>query len=216
MPSTLTPTAPAPASGTAGLRGRWIKAFLVGELIGFLPPAVVGATLGAIGAADWALVVGLTLAGLLEGAALGATQSHVLRRYAPAVDGRAWLLATTTAAGFAWFVGMGGGALMGADVAPTAVLVAVLVPAWAAALLSMGVAQWRVLRSVVPRSARWIWVTSGAWLVGVMIPVAALSIAPNGWPGWAHAVVGVLAALAMGMTVGALTGRTLEAMLDRT
>lgn len=29
----------------AGLRRHWIVAFLVGELVGFVPPAVVGATL---------------------------------------------------------------------------------------------------------------------------------------------------------------------------
>jgi len=47
-----------------------------------------------------------------------------------------------------------------------------------------------------------------------MIPVAALSATPNGWPGWAHAVIGVLAAAAMGLTVGGLTVRTLERLLD--
>ncbi len=79
----------------------------------------------------------------------------------------------------------------------------------------MGWAQWLVLRRVVPRSGRWVPVTSGAWLLGVMIPVVALSAAPNGWPGWAHVVVGVSAAVAMGLTVGALTGRTLQRLLDR-
>ena len=87
-------------------------------------------------------------------------------------------------------------------------LLAVLLPAMGAALLAMGYAQWRVRESDVPKSGRWIWVTSGAWLLGVMIPVLALSLAPNAWPGWA------LAAVAMGVTVGALTGRTLERLLS--
>jgi tetrahydromethanopterin S-methyltransferase subunit C len=52
-------------------------------------------------------------------------------------------------------------------------------------------------------------------LLGVMIPVAALSLAPNDWPGWAHGLIAVLAAVAMGATVGALTGRTLERILVR-
>jgi VIT1/CCC1 family predicted Fe2+/Mn2+ transporter len=108
---------------------------------------------------------------------------------------------------------MGGRALLGSDILPAGLVLAVLVPAWAAALLSMGYLQWRVLRSPLPRSRRWIWVTAGAWLLGVMIPVVALSAAPDVWPAWAHAIIGVLAAVAMGAVVGALTGRTLERIL---
>ena len=78
----------------------------------------------------------------------------------------------------------------------------------------MGYAQWRVLRSVVARSSIWVWVTAGAWVIGIAIPVTALSLAPNSWPGWVHAVIGVVAAMVMGVTVGALTGRTLERLLD--
>jgi hypothetical protein len=146
----------------AGLRCRWTLACLIGELVGFLPPASVGAALSTVGVTDLILVVGLTIAGLMEGAVLGVAQSRVLARHAPAVTGRAWVVATTTAARFAWFVGMGGGALMGSQVAPAGLLFSLLVPAWAAALLSMGYLQWRVLRSALPRSRRWIWVTSGA------------------------------------------------------
>ena len=51
-------------------------------------------------------------AGLLEGAAIGWAQRHVLHRDAPHVDGRAWMLATIAAAGLAWFVGMGGGSVL--------------------------------------------------------------------------------------------------------
>ncbi|HEX6311358.1 MAG TPA: hypothetical protein VF152_06995 [Acidimicrobiia bacterium] len=210
----VTPVSTLAVDGLGRLRRRWTLAFLVGELVGFVPPAVTGASLAAAGVSDAALVVGLTVAGLLEGAALGAAQAWVLARSAPAVDRRAWVLATTAAAGFAWFVGMSGGALAGSAVAPPAVLAAVLAPAWVAALLSMGYAQWLVLRRTVPASGRWVWVTAGAWLLGVMIPVVALSAAPDGWPGWIHAVVGVLAAVAMGLTVGALTGRTLDRLLS--
>ena len=113
---------------------RWIVAMLLGELVGFIPPAVTGATLAAVGASDGVLVVGLTIAGLLEGAAIGGTQVHVLRHHAPLVNRRNWVVATVAAAGFAWFVGMGGGALMGADVVAPALLVIILVPAWTAAL----------------------------------------------------------------------------------
>ena len=88
-------------------------------------------------------------------------------------------------------------------------------PLWIAGLLSMGYGQWLVLRRTVTRSGRWVGVTAGAWLVGVMIPVVALSATPNAWPAWAFAVIGVLAAVAMGVTVGALTGRTMERLLSQ-
>ncbi len=43
-----------------------------------------------------------------------------------------------------------------------------------------------------------------------LIPVVAVSAAPNNWPGWPHAIVGVPAAVAMGLTVGALTAAPLD------
>ena len=100
--------------------------------------------MAAIEASDPVLFVGLTLAGLFEGAALGAAQATVLSRDAPAVNRRDWVLATSAAAGFAGFVGMGGAALTGSGIAPPGALLIVMVPASATALLSMGFAQWRV------------------------------------------------------------------------
>ena len=142
-----------------------------------------------------------------------AAQQRVLARDAPAVEGRAWVAATVAAAGFAWFVGMGGAAVMGAGIEPAWAPAALLVPAWVAALLSMGYGQWVVLRRAVPRSSRWVAVTAGAWLLGVMIPITALSIVPNDWSPLAFFVVGVASAVAMGLTVGAVTGGTLERLL---
>ena len=86
----------------AGLRLRWTLAFIVGELVGFVPPAITGAVLATVGVPDPVLVVCLTIAGLFEGAAIGVAQSFVLARAAPAINGRAWILATMAAAGFAW------------------------------------------------------------------------------------------------------------------
>ncbi len=138
-----------PVRSAVGLRRSWTLACLVGELVGFVPPAITGATLGTLGVPDAVLVVALSVAGLLEGAAIGITQARVLAHHAPTVDRRGWVIATMAAAGFAWFVGMGGGALMGAADTRPALLLALLVPAWVAALLSMGYAQWRVLRNAI-------------------------------------------------------------------
>jgi hypothetical protein len=187
---------------------------VVGELVGFVPPALAGAALATVGVADAVFVLGLTIAGALEGVVIGVAQAWVLARYASDVSGRRWVVATAAAASFAWFVGMAGSSVLGSGIAPVGFLLAVLLPMWGAALVSMGYLQWRVLRVTVPRSGRWVVVTSGAWLIGVMIPVAALSAVPNGWPMWAHAGAAVLGAAGMGATVGLLTGHTLKRLLE--
>lgn len=194
------------------LRRRWTAAFVVGEMIGFVPPAVTGAVLAAQGAGDVALVVGLVLAGSLEGAALGWTQSAVLARALPGLARLPWIVATSLAAAAAWLAGMGGVAVIQA-VGPAALVV--VGPGFVAGLLAMGVLQWWVLRRHVAGAGRWITVTSGAWLVGVMIPVVALSGVPDGWPLPVHVVVGVASAVLMGLTVGLLTGATLVRLLGR-
>lgn len=193
----------------------WFLALTIGEVLGFVAPAVAGVALATAQVADGWMVLGLTLAGMVEGLAIGTFGARVLGRHLPGFDRRGWITATTLAAGFAWFVGMGGSALLRTVDAPVPVLFMLIVPAWVAGLLSMGWAQWLVMRRVVRRSSRWIWVSAGAWLVGVAIPVVALSLAPNGWSPAAHVAVGVLAATAMGATVAALTGRTLRRLVDR-
>lgn len=188
------------------IRRDWTVAFVAGELVGFVPPAVTGAVLAAHGAGDVALTAGLTVAGTLEGAALGWTQSAVVSRALPGLLRRQWIGATALAAALAWLAGMGGSAAIQAFGVMSLVFVG---PGLVVGLLAMGVLQWLVLRRHVPGARSWIGVTSGAWLVGVMIPVTALSTVPNGWPLPVHVVVGVAAAVLMGITVGLLTGTRL-------
>jgi hypothetical protein len=197
---------------TTGFRGRWTLAFTVGELVGFVPPALVGAWLGFSGAPPWALVVGLTLAGSLEGASIGSAQAVVLRRHQAPIRTRSWVIGTAVGAAIAWFAGMGGAAAM--EVFEGAAVLVLLVPVWIAGLMAMGFLQWLAMRAEVPRSARWVPVSSGAWLVGVLIPVAAISLAPDTWPTAAHVVVAVASAVVMGLVVGWLTGGTMRRLLS--
>jgi hypothetical protein len=192
------------------LRRRWTAAFVVGELVGFVPPALVGAALVVAGVPDGVLVAGLVAAGAIEGAVLGVTTGRVLGCELPMLDVRRWVAATAAGAAVAWLAGMGGSALIQAVGAWALIVVA---PGLIVGLLAMGILQWRVLQPFVPGAARWVPVTAGAWLVGVMLPVVALSVVPNGWPPGVHVVVGVAAAVAMGATVGSLTGRTLDGLL---
>ncbi|MGB7861464.1 MAG: hypothetical protein WBM90_13285 [Acidimicrobiia bacterium] len=179
---------------------RWIRACVLGELVGFIPPALTGALLVWLDSPEAVLVTGLVVAGVAEGAILGEAQSRVMRVGLPAVTG--WATATAIAAGIAWLAGMGGSALIQAVGNAALWLV---VPAAGVGLLAMGLFQWWRLRPVVNNAVSWIPATTAAWLAGVMIPVAALSIVPNSWHLAAHVVVGVAAAVAMGAVVGAVT-----------
>jgi hypothetical protein len=192
------------------LRNAWITACVLGELIGFVPPALVGTLLSWLDASELLLVAGLVLGGCAEGAVLGAFQARVLRAPFPAVSG--WTGATALAAGIAWLAGMGGSSLVQA-VGPASLILAV--PGWVVGLLAMGVLQSRRLAAVANVSTLWISRTTGAWLIGVMIPVAALSVVPNGAHPAIHFAVAVAAAVAMGATVGLITGSTLVQLAGR-
>ena len=189
----------------------WTAAFTVGELVGFVPPALVGAWLGSTQAGDAATVIGLTLAGALEGASIGTAQAFVLGRHDAGVPRARWVAATAAGAALAWFVGMGGAAVMGAASSPV-VLVA-LIPAWLVGLAAMGAFQWLLLRRRGRRTWHWIPVSAGAWLVGVLIPVAAISLTPDDWPAPPRVLVAVLSAVAMGLVVGLLTGRVMRRLV---
>lgn len=189
-------------------RRQWIRACLFGELVGFIPPAVAGAGLVAIDASEPVLVAGLVAAGTVEGAILGAYQGSALRALAPKVSG--WTGATALAAGLAWLAGMGGSSLLQAT-GPLALIG--VAPAWILALLAMGVLQARRFGAAGINPAGWITRTAAAWLLGVSIPVFALSVIPSSWPLAVHVVVGVVAAVLMGLTVGAVTAPRLARIL---
>lgn len=196
------------------LRWRWTVAIIAGELVGFLPPALTGAALATVEAPDLVLVIGLTAAGVLEGVALGVAQHSIIGSLWPDIERRHWVAATAAAAGLAWLVGMGGSTVASSDGVPTAVAIGLAVVVGPLALCSMGYLQWLVLRRVVTDCARWVPVTTAAWLVGVTIPVAALSLVPNRWPPTAHVGIAVVAAVAMGALVGIITGGMVESLAD--
>lgn len=83
---TRCPTAPgnrahwrAVASPEQVLRA-WVLALALGEVLGFVAPAVTGVALVSAGVSDPWLVVGLTVAGLVEGLAIGWFGARVLGR----------------------------------------------------------------------------------------------------------------------------------------
>jgi Ca2+-transporting ATPase len=199
-----------------GLWRRWVVASTSGELAGFLLPAVVAAGAGGalVGLPGLGLMV---LAGAGEGAVLGWAQGRVLERVLPGLDTRDWTVRTAVAAALAWALGMAPSSLGDAFAGlPPGLRIAVAAPAGVVLLLSIGVAQWTVLRRHVPGAARWIGWTAAGWLAGLAVFLAVAT--PLWQPGQdvvLVAAVGVLAGSLMAVTMAALTGWGLARLLRR-
>lgn len=190
-----------------GLREAWFRWVTAGECVGFVVPAIAGAMN--------ATTTLLVLAGVVEGAVLGWVQARVLRRAISGFPVRQWIAATATAAGFAWAVAMVAVA-NGERLASwhAAVLVPFAAIAGAAGLLSIGVAQWLVLRHHLANAHWWIWNTAWAWSVALVMFMAVAT--PLWQPGLAlplTVLIGVLAGLLMAATMAAITGAALDRLL---
>jgi hypothetical protein len=195
---------------------RWVVATTLGELLGFLLPVAVVAARADQAPGPLPLLL-IVLAGAGEGTVLGWAQSRVLRPLLPGLSTTAWTARTAAAAALAWLVGMAPSTLgAGLDDWSPGVRIAVGVPAAVLVLLSIGVAQWTVLRRVLPGSARWIGWTAAGWLAGLAV---FLGVAPPLWhPGQGVvqvALVGALAGVGMAATMAAVTGWGLVRLLRR-
>jgi hypothetical protein len=205
-------TGPA-AGGRRDLWWRWTLAMAGGELLGFSIPAAAGALTYALETSEaWQAIV-VTLAGAGEGAVVGLAQWWVLRRALPGLARRSWVVPTALAALLAWAC-----AMLAMNVANTVELPPAAMAAGGAVLGllfvgSMGTAQWLVLRRSVARAGWWIPANALAWPLGVLVPVAGLSLVPDGAPAAVMFAVGLLGGVLMGLLVGALTGLVLVALL---
>jgi hypothetical protein len=217
LPSTSTGCSP--GSGRARLWRRWIAATTLGELLGFLAPALVGVLV--VGAtAEIAtplgpllLLIGLVVAGSLEGAALGFAQWLALRQALPALVWHHWTGATALAGAVAWSLGMLPPTLTDLfALDPVAQIGAWLVVA-PGLLLSIGVAQWLVLRHHLPQAGGWIPANALGWTLGVGLTFLGASLVTEAMPLWMAIAIGVTSGTAMGFVVGVITGRALVGLL---
>jgi Ca2+-transporting ATPase len=81
-------------------------------------------------------------------------------------------------------------------------------------LLGIGVAQWTVLRPLLPKAAPWIGWTAMAWFAGLMVFMAVAT--PLWHPGqqlWLVTMIGALAGALMALTMAAVTGWGLVRLL---
>lgn len=193
---------------------RWILYVVIGETLGFLVAAsgmAAGNLLAMSPGAAWATAV---VAGLGEGALLGAAQALALRRSGVTIPARAWVLATSLAAALAWGIGMLPATLPGLD-RTSPLTWAGAVVGGALLLLSIPTAQAPLLRGHVPHPWRWVPLNVVAWGTGILWTIAPSPLVDEttstGGLFLAYGVAGML----MAVTVAVVTGFGLRRMLRR-
>lgn len=196
------------------VRRRWVLATTLGDALGFLVPALV-----AVAAYDWRpelFLVIMAVAGTVEGLVLGGAQSLVLGREFLGFSRTAWTMATGLGAGFAWFVGMlpSTSYPIWREWSPWLLVPLGLVLAFLL-LVSIGLAQWTVLRRHVARSRTWVPVNAVAWLLGLALMMGvAMPLWREGQSTGAVTAIGALASLLMALTVAVVTGWWLARLLQ--
>jgi hypothetical protein len=137
-----------------------------------------------------------------------------LRQVVDGLSWRSWTARTSGAAVAAYALGLAPSTVAGSWPRPAAIAFTVI--AAVALLLSIGTAQWTVLRRHINGAAWWIAITTGAWLAGLTV---FLLVAPPLWqsgqPVWLLALIGCFAGVLMAATVAVTTGAGLIRLLQR-
>jgi hypothetical protein len=198
------------------LWSQWVVATTIGELVGFAVPITTGIVAWKIGLPDIAIAIIVTLVGSFEGAALGYAQWLVLRQYLPQVARRDWMRATALAAVVGYAIGVLPSTI-GSNLAQ--INLAILIVAGGVLgiifLVSIGFAQWLVLRQVVQHAGQWIVANAIAWPLGVAVPFIGMALVPDGAPTAVWIATGIVSGILMGVVVGAVTGSVLVWILRR-
>jgi hypothetical protein len=196
----------APLPRSRPLARSWVLTVAAAEVLGFSVTAVVAAL------ATYApAVVALTAvpaAGAVEGALLGTGQAIVLQHVLPDLPVRRWMAVTSAVAVVAFLVGLLPSAAMAAwPSRPPMAPITIAVLLGAVLLVSIGMAQWTILRWQVTRAGRWIAATAVAGTAGAGVFLACTM--PLWLPGQPIAftvAVGVAGGLVMAATTGAVSG----------
>ncbi len=176
---------------------RWVAANALGEMVG------LGATTAVIAVAfsgleEQAGVGGVLLlfllavaSGAIEATVVGLAQWWAMRPWFPAITRRAWWLATLVGALVAYVLGYLPSTLMslGSDASQSQVTEP---PQWVVLLLAVGMgavagavlsfAQWRALRTKVPRAGWWVPANMLAWSAGMPIIFWGIDASQKGQP----------------------------------
>jgi uncharacterized protein DUF6544 len=201
------------SQGPRVLRRSWFVATLLGESVGFLVPALVAAFAYDLHVA--ALLPLMVIAGAVEGTVLGIAQAVVLRREFLGLSRVPWAAATAVGAATAWFVGMLPSTFYSTwSDWPPYLTVPVGVVLGLVVLVSVGFAQWTVLRHHVARSRSWVPANAVAWGAGLAVLFGiCMPLWREGQPVALTVAIGVLGGLAMAVTVACLTAAWLTRLV---
>ncbi|TXN28086.1 hypothetical protein [Lacisediminihabitans profunda] len=182
---------------------RWILFVTVGEAVGFLVPAATGTLTASPSLERWQVPL-LILAGIVEGALLGAAQALAARRFRRPPPLWGWIGTTALGAAIAWSCGLGISAIA-QSAAPVAAVIVAAVVLGLTGLVAMPTLQYLTIRRTIPRSALWIPVNAGAWAVGIGWTFLPSPFIDETTPMQGLIVAYALAGLFMATTVAALT-----------
>lgn len=184
----------------------WTLATTIGELVGFAVPTIVALTAVALRINEIAMLPLMVVAGMGEGACFSFAQWLILKKYIKNIEKR-WILYTAIAAGVAWAIGMLPSTIGERSIFLPRILLAIIGLVVAAVfLLSIGYAQWLVLRKHVQKSGWWIVANAIAWPLGVAMTFIPITLVPDNSPIGLWIAAGIAGGIMMGATVGAVTG----------
>ncbi|MCY1009238.1 hypothetical protein OV079_27460 [Nannocystis pusilla] len=197
---------------------RWIAATLVAEALGFAAGMGLGRAIYFLvggepsGAAGVLFVVGLsTLAGVIEGACLGAGQWRVLRDVVPRVGAGAWIAASATGGALAWILGMSAGPHVPSPLPAPWIGALALVLSGLVLGAVLGGAQAIVLHRRAGPSGWWVSANAVGWMLGLLCVYAGMTLVPDGALTASGLVILGLSGAAMAVSPALATGLVLRA-----
>ena len=156
----------------------------------------------------------MVFAGVIEGLSIGYFQWRVLHSVFPKLMISSWLIATVTVAVLGWILGMVPSTLM-QEVTTTPAqsleLTTGMLVFWAALLgavlgAAFGVSQWRVLRRHAQHAWTWIVANSMGWAFAFVFIFYAASLPAEVTSTAVIVLIGGIASILAGLSVGAVTG----------
>lgn len=192
-------------------RQKWLAYVTAGEALGFMAPGLTWFTAWKLGLPALPLAVVVVVAGAGEGALLGWSQWRVLRGWQPAITAR-WVRLTALAAALSWALGMAPSTASDLG-APTWLAIAAGVAGAPFLLLTIGTAQWLVLRRFVPRAWRWITVNAAAWFVALPPTFIGPALVPSDAPVALDVAVWGVSGLLMAAILAGVTGTAMARLV---
>jgi len=193
-------------SRTGPALAAWIAACALAEGIGMGAAAAASRAANDVNGFGSALAI-IVLAGLVEGAALGALQGWWVARRFPGVSRMSWLVITIAVAGLGWAAaslpGLGASSTGGEPALALVVLGALALGALMGALL--GVAQALVLRKHVRHPWRWVSISALAWAPAMGIIFTGAMLPDASWSTPAVVVLGSATGLIAGSVIGGVS-----------